>query len=282
MDSQASPYYPPRARWYSSLWRRWYTLKRWLYLDRLSKIGQHEIGQTLLGMVLPGWALYWSKRPILGVILGTTYCLSAAVFLIWVGYPISSFALTVMISIHAGSILRVEQSVGLWKRMLYSVLIFIAVAECVYVPLRDHWFRPLLLNGRVLILHAWRPNGPVKRGDWIAYGRPQFYIHGIRFAGGVCMFGRVLAVAGDEVTFHPDSVLINGESRSRLSQMPTNGTVHVEQRCWFIWPEMNIYNEGNVGAGIVGQAMMQLAMVPETSYVGMPYRHWFWRQQTLP
>ncbi len=286
----ASPYYPPRARWYSSLWQLWYPLKRRLYLDRFHKTGQHEIGRVLLGMVLPGWGLLWSKRPILGVILGTTYCLSAAVFLIWVGYPISNFALTVMISIHAGSILRVEKSVGLRKRTLYSVLVFLAVAECVYVPLRNqierHWFTPLRVRDRVVVVQTGTKHMNIHRGDWVAYGiggLEDVHVHweGVLVRGG-CMLGRVMAVAGDEITFTSHGVLINGKSQPLLANMPTKGTVHVEQKCWFIWPEMSINIEGNVGAGIIEQAMMRLAKVPETNCVGVPYRRWFWQQQTLP
>jgi hypothetical protein len=271
-------------------------VKRWLYLDRLPTIARHDIGQLLLGMVLPGWSLLWSKQPLLGVILGTIYCFSAAVFLIWVGYPISNFALTVMISIHAGSILKVEQSIGLWKRILHSVLIFLAVAVFVYVPLRNqmerHWLMPLRINGRVVVIRTGRPIGLVRRGDQIAYRLPGLRLPGLwlREGGGRlvlagprlgCTLGRVMAVAGDEVAFRRDSILVNGELRPRSSQMPTNGTIYVDQSSWFIWPEMTISGD-YAGAETIQQAMMQLAIVPESNYVGVLYQRWFWRKQVLP
>lgn len=283
-ELQASPYYPPRARWYSSFWRLWYPVKRRLYLNRLPTIARHDIGQLLLGMVLPGWSLLWSKQPLLGVILGTIYCFSAAVFLIWVGYPISNFALTVMISIHAGSILKVEQSIGLWKRILHSVLIFLAVAVFVYVPLRNqmerHWLMPLRVNGRVVVIRTGRPIGLVRRGDQIGYRLPSLRLQGLWLREEGCTLGRVMAVGGDEVAFRRDGVLVNGELRPRSSQMPTSGTVSVDQSCWFIWPEMTISGVGN--AETIQQAMMQLAVVPQSNYVGVLYQRWFWRKQVLP
>jgi hypothetical protein len=145
-----------------------------------------------------------------------------------------------------------------------------------------HWLMPLRINGRVLVVHTGLPHGQVKRGDWIAYRLPEFHIHGVWVAHENCTLGRVMAVAGDEVVFTPHSVLINGESRPLLAYMPTNGTIHVEQGCWIIWPEMAINNEGHVEPGIIEQAMMQMAIAPEISYVGVPYRHWFGRAQTLP
>jgi len=290
MDPQVSPYYPPRARWYSSLWRWWYTLKRWLYLDRLPNIGQQDVSQTLLGLVLPGWALFWSKRPIFGVILGTAYLLSAPVFLIWRGYTVSNIALTLMITIHAGSILRIEQSSTLWKRCLSSLMVFLALGGLVYAPLVNqmerHWFVALRIGDHVINVRTGAGPEKIHRGDWIAYRIGEFEdwrIHGeaVVVRSG-CALGRVLAVADDEVAFHADSVLINGESRPHLTYMPTNGTIYMEQRCWFIWPEMAVTGHGDVGQETITRAMMQLAMVPETSYIGMPYQRWFWRRQTLP
>ena len=290
VDSQTSSYYPPRAGWYSPLWRWWYPVKRRLYLDRLPRVVRHKLFQPLLGMVLPGWALLWSKRPILGVILGTIYCLSAPVFLIWAGYPVSNFALTVMISIHAGSIVRVEQSVGLWKRMAYSLLIFLVVAEGVYVPLRHQlerrWFVPLRVGDRVVVVQTGPKHRTIHRGDWIAYrigaiGEKHVHEAGVLVRGG-CVLGRVLAVEGDEVRFQRDGLLVDGKLQQRDPHMPLDGALQVQEGCWFIWPEMSITGHGNVAPGTVDAALLQLATVSEKSFIGVPYQRWFWREQTVP
>jgi len=289
-DSQASSYYPPRARWYSSLWRWWYPVRRRLYLDRLPGIARHDLCQPLWGMVLPGWALLWSKRPILGVILGTIYCLSAPVFLIWAGYPLSNLALTVMISIHAGSIVRVEQSVGLWKRMAFSLLVFFLVAEGVYVPLRNQlerrWFVPLRVGDHVVVVQTGAKHNNIHRGDWVAYrigavGEQHIYEAGV-YVRGECVLGRVLAVEGDEVRFQGNGLLVNGELQPRDAHMPSEGALQVPEGCWFIWPKMNINGHGYVAPQAVDAALLQLATVTEKDFVGVPYQRWFWREQTVP
>ena len=241
-------------------------------------------------LILPGWALLWSKRPILGVILGTIYCLSAPVFVIWAGYPISNLALTVMISIHAGSIVRVEQSVGLWRRMAFSLLVFLVVAEGVYVPLRNQmerrWFVPLRIGNHVVVVQTGAKHREIHRGDWVAYrigavGVQHVYEAGVYVRGG-CVLGRVLAVEGDEVRFRGDGVLVNGELHQRDPHMPAEGALQVPERCWFIWPKMSITGHGYVGAATVDAALLQLATVPEKSLIGVPYQRWFWREQTVP
>jgi hypothetical protein len=275
-------YYPPRARWYSSLWRAWYPLKHWLHLDRLSKSVRDPLYRAPLGMVLPGWVFLWTGQRTLGWVLGSAYCLSALVFLIWLGYPVSNFAMMVMISIHAGSILRIQESVGLWKRIVFSLLVFLSVAGLVYIPLRGwlerHWLLPLTVNGRVIVVRTGQPRRAVTRGDAIAYQLTGFYNSGILVRAG-CTLGRVLAVAGDDVSFGPQKFSVNGQSFARLAYMPTSGTVQVQQHCWFIWPEVEVLG---AGAGLIEAAMMQLAIVPESSYVGVPFQRWLWRRQAMP
>jgi hypothetical protein len=289
-DSQSSPYYPPRAHWYSSLWRWWYPFKRRLYLEKLPRLGQHEIGRTLLGLVLPGWALLWSTRPMWGVVLGMAYCAAVPVFLIWRGYPASNIALMLMITIHAGSVLRIEQSDALWKRCFWSLVVFLALGGMVYTPLVNlmerHWFVALRVGDRVIRIRTGVKSEKIRRGDWIAYRIGELgFRHGyetpLRVQGG-CTLGRVMAVAGDEIAFTSQNLLINGEVFPLLSRMPTNGTFQVEQRHWFIWPEMTVGGELHLEQSIISETMMTLANVPETSYVGIPYHRWFGRQQTVP
>jgi hypothetical protein len=290
MHAQLSPYYPRRARWYSPLWGLWYRTKRWLYLDRFPRIAQHEVLQLLLGIVLPGWALFWSRRPILGVILGTAYCSAAAVFLIWVGHPVSNTALTVMISIHAGTLLRVAPSAGLWKRILHSLLSFLAMTCLVYLPLRHemekHWLMPLLVRDRVIVVRTGVDPHKIHRGDWVAYqiGRGKMtpvFEAGVYIHSGT-MLGRVLAVVGDEVRFQQDGVLIQGRFEPRSRYMPSSGDFRVPEGCWFIWPDFDINGHGLVATETISAAMLQLANVPQQTLIGTPYERWFGRPQTLP
>ena len=289
MNSNASPFYPPRAHWYSSWWRLWYPLKRRLYLSQIRRIGEGEIGRFLLGLVLPGWALIWSRRPILGWILGTAYCAAIPVFVLWRGTGVSNLALTLMISIHAGSVLRLERSTTFGRRCLWSMFLFLALGALVYTPLihqmERRWFVALRVGDHVIKVRTGETRIQVQRGDWIAYRLAGTYGH--NYGGGVwvhggCTMGRVLAVAGDDVVFGPDSVQVGSESFPRRPYMPTKGTIHVEKGYWFLWPEMAIRGHGNVGQDVVEQAMIQLANVREADYVGKAYKRWLGRPQTVP
>ena len=286
-DLQSSPYYPPRARWYSRFWQAGYLIRQRLHL---SIIAEHEqiCRQSLLGLVLPGWALLWSRRPKLGVILGTAYCLAAPVFLIWRGYTISNMALMLMITIHAGGILRIESSTALWMRCFTSFLVFFALAALIYAPLINlmerHWFVALRVGNHVVAIQT---GGQYKihRGDWIAYrigtDFRRYHATPVVVMGGYSL-GRVLAVAGDKIEFQPDRVLVNGEAHQRGSHMPTKETFQVPERCSFIWPEMGISGHGDTDPGQIERTLLELAMVPEQNVVGVPYRRWFWRKQVLP
>jgi hypothetical protein len=280
-ETPASAYYPPRARWYSSLWRIGYLIRQRLRFPIVAE-NQRVCRRTVLGVILPGWALVWSKRPNLGVILGTAYCLAVPAFLIWRGYAVSNAALMLMITIHAGGILRIESSHSLWMRCATSFLVFFALAALIYAPLLNqidrHWFVALRTGNQVVVI---RTGGHYKihRGDHIAYrigSNFRRYVGPVRVMSGLAL-GRVLAIAGDEVTFLPDKVLVNGETQRRQPYMPTNETVRVQERCWFIWPEMNIS-----GAGQIERTLLELAMVPDANFVGVPYQSWFWRKQVLP
>ena len=279
-------YYPPRAHWYSPLWNGWYRIRRRLYLDRVPKFASDAFYRGMLGAVLPGWALIWTGQRVLGLILGLAYFLSGAVFLGWLGYPISNFALTAMISIHAGSILRVPLAIGFWKRIVYSIFTFLVVTSVVYIPLRNwmqkHWMMPLTINGQVIVIRTGRQPDQLKLGDCIAYNLQRIYIPGVLSAAGGCTLGRVLALPGDEVSFGPQAFSVNGVTSPRLDRMPTNGTMRIQQNCWFIWPEVHIRGEQYASGADIAGAMMQLAIVPESSYVGVPFRRWLWRRQTVP
>ena len=287
-NSQISPYYPPRAGWYSYFCSFWYPLRRWLYLDRLNRIGLGDVGSFVLGLVLPGWSLVWSDRPIWGVILGTTYCVAVPVFVVWRGYIISNLALMTMLSIHAGGILRAEPSTTFLSRCLWSVAAFLLIACLIYTPLirlmERRWFVAFKMNDHVVCVRTGVNPIRVQRGDWIAY---QLSDMGIRHYGqhivvnSGCTLGKVLGVAGDVLTFTSNKVLVGVQEFAPLPYMPTKGTVTVQAGSWFVWPQMNVDTHG-MGNDVVSSTMMQLAKVDEKSYIGTARQQWWWRRQTLP
>jgi hypothetical protein len=290
-----SKYYPPRARWYSPLWQWFYVVGRKLHVPEHSSVTKQDFYCLLLGLALPGWSWLWSPKPILGVALGSAYLLLAFVFLAWVGQPISNLAFTLMISIHAAGILRMKSSVKVWKRILLSVVVFVAVAQCLYVPLRNamerHWFAPLQFNGKTIVVLMNQESSNVTRGSWVVYSLESSrqnatnvtnsYGYGAVIVEGGNTLGRILAVGGDEVVFESHRILVNGRPQQRRDTMPVEGSIAVTHGRVFVWPEMNVRMTTGMGAA-VQPTLLRLAVVPETVIVGKPFDRWFWREQKLP
>jgi hypothetical protein len=94
--------------------------------------------------------------------------------------------------------------------------------------------------------------------------------------------GSVLATAGDRVEFSTNSFTVNGVPQPFLPHMPTSGNLVVAENHWFIWPNIAISGNWNVGEADISSAMLQMASVPEKQFVGKPFKRWFWREQILP
>jgi len=64
---------------------------------------------------------------------------------------------------------------------------------------------------------------------------------------------------------------VNGEARPLLPHMPNSGTLTVPEKNWFIWPEFDIYEHGNVNEANVSAIMLQNGnRIPENSSSGNP------------
>ncbi len=191
-------------------------------------------------------------------------------------------------SIHTSSILymnrRLTPDVELWKRIVWSLVVFALINLLVYQPLRRqmerHWFMPLRIGERVFVIKTSVSPNLVKRGDWVAYqiNTSQGYQTRVEEGYGI---GDVSAVAGDKISFEPNGFSVNGEVQPRRANLPAQGNLVVPDGSWFIWPKIAIYGHG-VGADITENAITSLAMVPRANFIGVMFHRWWWRQQTLP
>ncbi len=64
--------------------------------------------------------------------------------------------------------------------------------------------------------------------------------------------------------------------------MPNSGTLVIQKNHWFIWPNLAISGNWNVGEVNISSAMLEMADVSEKQFVGKPFKRWFWRKQILP
>src|SRR4051812_12254423 len=112
LQGKASSYYPPRARWYTRLFfvpaER---ARRQLHLEKFQMRGGLSLTQFFLSLALPGFAFSVLGRRMLGLLFVGAYALVTIVFVVGLGYSVSSIAFGLMMSIHATSIIFLE---GLW------------------------------------------------------------------------------------------------------------------------------------------------------------------------
>jgi hypothetical protein len=289
MNKVASPYYPPRARWYSPVLYGVCAIRRRLGLEKIHPPAGMSFLGALGSLLLPGWAFCALGRRVIGRSIMGGCGLLALLFILWLGYPFANVLFGLLISAHASSILCAldrwipETSFG--RRMAWALAVTVVVSGCVYFPLRtviqEHWLLPLTVNDQVVIVHKLASVQSVAHGEWIAYritGRNEF-----GFEAGVWVHSGyglrpVLAMPGDRVRFLPGRFEINGRSYAALPHMPAAGELVVPEKHWFVWPEFDIRGHG-VGAETLSNAMLTIAVVSENEFVGKPFKRWFWRRQ---
>jgi len=290
MNDMPKAYYPPRARWYSPAFYFCSRLRRGLHLDRIPLPSSASVRRVSLGLLLPGFAFAaYGQRTIARAIL-SSYAVAAIVFIVWLGYSISSLALGVMISLHVSSVLyligRQSFELDFRRRLVLSLMAFSLVYLCIYYPLRTQFENrvalPLRAGNKVVVVRARQSAASVRRGEVVAYRIEPRSVNHFYLAGGLGL-GRVQAVAGDRIVFTAQTAEVNGVTFPRRSFMPRNETWIVPEKHWFIWPESAIPISGNPQQNdAIIQLMRQSALVAESEFVGKPFRHWFWRRQILP
>ena len=294
-DKLTSPYYPPRARWYSPLFYFWFPFRRVLHLEKIHLPRGYSFHQFVLSLLLPGYAFFANGRRILGRVFMGAYFFSGLVFAVALGYQLGNIGYGLMISAHASSLIFLESH---WLRRSEFALRFgLAIATLlalwlgVYSPMVDfaqrHWFMPLQVRGQVVIVRRGISPGHIQRGDRVMYRLLETETGEAHHGGAVWVrggygFGPVLALAGDRVEFSTNSYSVNGVSRPLLPYMPNGGEMVVAEKQWFVWPEFDINTHGNVNGANITAVMLQLATVSENQFVGQPFQHWFGRRQIPP
>ncbi len=289
-----SRYYPPRQRWHGRFFYWGLAIRHRLALDRIQLPEKITIGGIIPGILIPGLAVY-----IRGPRLWGKLALSACAFLflsffVWLGYPAGNDAFGLLISMHVTGLVYyfspALRNEDFWHRLLLTIAVLLGLGLFFYAPLRgtieNRWAMPLRANGHVIVVQRNASARGIKRGDWMAYTLSGQLLsnHGYEFIyhrNGMAL-GPVLAASGDRVEFSAKTFSVNGTPHSRLSHMPASGSLVVPENHWFIWPNLDISGNWNVGEANISSVMLQMANVSEGQFVGRPFQRWFWRKQILP
>jgi hypothetical protein len=285
---ELSPYYPPRARWYSPLLRIADVFRRITWLDRIHLPGRISADAFVAALLLPGLAFRLRReRLIAGAVMGG-HALLALVFVIWLGHPVANIAFGLMLSLHATSILFLIspwlENCRLLHRLLAGLVVLVTLGGLLYYPalnfVEARWLRPLSVGGHVVVVQSFSPPRSVRRGDWIAYRVEGDGGEGWWLEAGMVL-RPVLAVAGDRVRFTPTACLVNGVPQPRQAHMPTSGELVVPENSWFLWPDLDMRLYGNAAPTTADAVFLRMAGVSQSQYVGKPFHRWFWRRQQL-
>jgi hypothetical protein len=291
---EASPYYPPRARWYSPLFSFGGTIRRRLALDRIHLPREMTLVGLVASFLVPGLAVYirgprlWGKAALVGC--GLLFLL----FIAWFGHPAGNFAFGLLLSIHISGFVYYCSPLLLnapfRSRLLFTLLTMMVLGLLIYLPIRNvilyHWLVPLRVRGNVVIVHRLDAPHDIKRGDWVMYSQKSVEMGEAHNGGAIWVragfgWGPVLAVGGDRVEFSTNAFRVNGEAQPLLPHMPNSGTLIVPEKHWFIWPELDINGHGNVGEANISATMLQMAIVSQEQFIGKPFKRWLWRRQIL-
>ena len=295
MNRIVSPYYPPRARWYSPLLNVGQMLQRRMGLDRLHLPEGIPVPAFIASLLVPGLAFIVRKERLIGQAILTGYGLLAIVFIVWLGYPVANVAFGLMLSAHVTSIVFLLNPWLAEARFVFRIatglILLLVVGGGLYAPLRNElqtkYLMPLRIRGNVVVVQSFSSPRTIHRGDWIAYSLDSQSVGDAHQEGGAIRaaagfgLGPVLAGAGDRIRFTPQTFEINGVAQKSLPHMPVAGEFVVAEKHWFLWPDIVISGHGNTAATTIASAMLQLATVAEKHYIGKPFKRWFGRRQIL-
>jgi hypothetical protein len=298
MSKATSPYYPPRARWYASVFYLFGAVRRNIGLERIHLPPSITWPGLAACFLIPGFGFYLRGPRILGRAMMGVCALLFTIFIVWLGYPIANIACGLMVSTHVSGIAYYCDSfLRQWElqwRILFTVLALMAVGFLFYAPLRqaiqNHLLMPLRMGNRVVILVKSGTADKIQRGDWVGYMMPGYRFSN-HMGNGILDdktmgFGPVLAIGGDNVQFSTNSFSVNGVAHPPLPHMPQSGSLVVAQNYWFIWPILKQSGNWHPGEKELSDAMLELAAVPESQLTGKPpvhwrpLKYWFWRKQT--
>ena len=172
-------------------------------------------------------------------------------------------------------------------RLAVAMATLLVVWGLIYSPLvgfiESHWFLPLHMGSRVLVVQRGIAPASIRRGDWLAYKIVGDRSPGDR-EGQVSLssgwgLDSVLALPGDRLRFTPEAVLVNDNASPLAPHMPVQGEWVLPEKVWFIWPRLGISGGGRAPEADISGTLQRTAMVTQKQIIGRPFKHWFGRRQ---
>lgn len=247
-------------------------------------------GVGLLGIafsfVIPGMGFYLRAPPKFGRLAAAACVFLLLVFFAELGRFAGNMALGLLLALHVSSLGYLLEPLLAGSRFRSRVLLtgalFTVLGLALYLPglnyVDAHWFTPLRVKDRTVIVQKFTPASAIRRQDWIAYNVPQAGDHNAFISAGIGL-RPVLALPGDSVRFARIGFQVNGTLFPALPHMPRSGEFVVPEKHWFVWPDFDITGHGNAAEGAIESSMLKVAVISQQEFTGKPFKHWFWHHQ---
>ncbi|MDQ6631642.1 MAG: hypothetical protein M3Y82_07770 [Verrucomicrobiota bacterium] len=297
MNDNRSEYYPPRAGWRSPFRTGSVRLVAFFQYALSPLKFRFDFGWRAfaLSILLPGYAIRHYGFQAIGNLIISIYFTCVAIFLVWLGYTAASFSFSIMLSLHVSSICFLLSHLNLdstlQARIASSLAVLIGVSFLIYLPARhviEKFAQPLRTHNRVIVVNPMASPKKLKRGNWVAYSvsGTQSSFNNSQAHGTVILqdgfgLGKIAALPGDNVRFFTTNFLVNGVSFPRGARMPADGELVVPEKHWFIWPDLAMNMQGAAAEIQIQEILRNRSLVGQSNFVGAPYKHWFFRSQTL-
>ena len=286
MSEYSSPYYPPRAHWYSPFLRPWYRLRRLRWVQSILDVQWGLLRNLFPTFLLPGYSFRLAGHFVTAKVCQYSYLGLGLVFLIALGYGVANVAMGLMIGIHTASALFGLGSslgqIGYRRRIALALSVMVLLCLLIYLPVRnwitEEFLVPLRCKGNVVIVNRLADIRAVRRGAIVAYKTPDFSpAHGYRVDAGYG-FDPVATVAGDRVRFTKFGMVVSGQLFPKQPYMPASGELIVTEGQLYVCHSMRTWRAPIAYPDAV---LRDTALVDESRFVGKAFEYWFWRKQTL-
>jgi hypothetical protein len=282
----SSSYYPPRAGRGRHFNHLGYTVRSRLHLEQLGLKLKTSPSRFAIGLVVPGFGFLEAGWKTLGKATLLAWVVAALVFVVWLGYGISTLAFGLMMSMHVSSILYLHNrnfpGMRVLRRLLFSLAILFVVGQLVYASglklCHNYLFMPLRVGEKVYVVNRLRDVQSLRRGDFVACHAEAAGVGNVRIRDGYIL-DKIIAAPRDRVEFSQNGFSVNGVQSRSLRFMPLSGTTVLPPRTWLIWPSLETVVSVNVDPQSVSVAVLQMAMVRRDQMIGKPFKWWFWRRQ---
>lgn len=281
-----SSYYPPRAGWGRHFNRLGDTVRRRVHWEQLGLKLKTSPLHFALGFVVPGFSFLDAGWKTLGKATMLAWVVAALVFLVRLGYGVSTFAFGLMMSMHVSSILylhnRAFPGMRVLRRLVFSLALLFVVGQLVYASAlklcHNYLFMPLRVGEKVYVINRLHDAQSLRRGDFVACSAEAASFGNVRIRDGYIL-DKVIAGPRDHVEFTWDGYAVNGVPSRSLPFMPVSGTIVLPQQTWLIWPSLKTVVTVNVDPHSVSAAVLDMAIIRHEQVIGKPFKRWFWRRQ---